>query len=106
MISGLKGLTLRECASACLLHSTAISIVSESSSSFSEVSSNKVFYLVRKLCTYTIQKNIRWSWLFILLWAKKNTNCLLAKSDFVFSSIVTTNIQKTLEFTNTGAEHA
>jgi len=39
-----------------------------------------------------------WSRLFILFWAKKNTSCFVAiKSDFVFSSIVTTNIQKTLQ---------
>jgi len=39
-------------------------------------------------------------------WAKKNTSGFVAiKSDFVFSSIVTTNIQKTLQPTNTGAEH-
>jgi len=36
---------------------------------------------------------------------KKNTNCFVAiKSDFVFSSIVTTDIQKTLQPTNTEAE--
>ena len=39
-------------------------------------------------------------------WAKKNTNCFVEiRSDFVFSSIVTTNIQKTLHPTNTGAQH-
>ena len=43
--------------------------------------------------------------LFVLFWAKKNTNCFVAiKSDFVFSSIVTTDIQKTLQPTNTEAE--
>ena len=37
---------------------------------------------------------------------KKNTNCFVTiKMDFVFSSIVTTDIQKTLQSTNTGAEH-
>jgi len=37
---------------------------------------------------------------------KKNTNCFVTiKNDFVFSSIITTNIQKTLQPTNTGAEH-
>jgi len=37
---------------------------------------------------------------------KKNTNGFVAiKSDFVFSSIITTNIQKTLQPINTGAEH-
>jgi len=36
----------------------------------------------------------------------KNTDCFVAiKSDFVFSSIVTTHIQKTLESTGTRAEH-
>jgi len=80
--------------------------------------------------------------LFIVFWAKKNTNCFQAdkldllaifllladvsptyssglpqgkknktncfvtiKNDFVFSSIITTNIQKTLQPTNAGAEH-
>ena len=39
-------------------------------------------------------------------WAKQNTNCFVTiKSDFVFTSIVTTNIQTTLQPTNTGAEH-
>jgi len=41
----------------------------------------------------------------VLFWAKKNTNFVANKSDFVFSSIVSTNIQKTLQLTNTGAEH-
>jgi len=37
--------------------------------------------------------------------AKKNTKCFVAvKSNFVFSSIVRTNIQKTLQPANTGAE--
>jgi len=37
---------------------------------------------------------------------KKNTNYFAAiKSDLVFSSIVTANMQKTLQSTNTGAEH-
>jgi len=41
-----------------------------------------------------------------IFWAKKNTNYFVTvKSDFVFSSIVTTNIQKTLQPVNTGAEH-
>jgi len=36
---------------------------------------------------------------------KKSTNCFVAnKSDVVFNSIFT-NVQKTLESTNTGAEH-
>ena len=44
--------------------------------------------------------------LIILFWVKKNTNCFdTIKSDFVFSSIVTTNIQKTLQPINAGAEH-
>ena len=38
--------------------------------------------------------------------AKNNTNCFVTiKSDFVFCSIVTTNIQKTLQPVSTGAEH-
>jgi len=42
----------------------------------------------------------------ILFWAKKNTNCFVTiKNEFVFSSIITTNIQKTMQPTNTGAEH-
>ena len=37
---------------------------------------------------------------------KKNTNRFVTiKNDFVLSSIITTNIQKTLQPTNTGAEH-
>jgi len=40
-------------------------------------------------------------------WGKNNTDCCVAiKGNFVFSSIVTTKILKTLESTNTGAEHA
>jgi len=39
-------------------------------------------------------------------WAKKNTSCFVTiKNDFVFSSIITTNVQKTLQPTNTGDEH-
>jgi len=37
---------------------------------------------------------------------KKNIVLLQFKSNFVFSSIVTTNIQKTLQPANTGAELA
>jgi len=38
-------------------------------------------------------------------WEKKNTNCFVTiKGDFVFSRMATTNIKKTLESTNTGAE--
>jgi len=37
---------------------------------------------------------------------KKNTNCFVEiKADFVFSNRVTTNIQKTVQPTTTGAEH-
>jgi len=43
-------------------------------------------------------KNIRWSRLCTLFGSKKNTSSFVAiKSGFVFNSIVTTNIQKTLE---------
>jgi len=67
----------------------------------------KVFRLVKKLCTYTVQKHILWSRLFIMFGAKKNTSCFVTiKGNFVFSCIFTTNIQKTWESTNTGDEHA
>ena len=36
--------------------------------------------------------------------AKKDTNSFVKQGNFVFRSIVTTDIQKTLESTNTGAE--
>jgi len=44
--------------------------------------------------------------LFTLFSAKKNTSCFAAiESNFVLSRIVTTNIHKTLQPTNTGDEH-
>ena len=59
------------------------------------------FSLAKKSYMYTIQKNIRWSRLFIDFGPKKYTNNFLAiESDLIFSSIITTNIQKTLEFSN------
>jgi len=52
----------------------------------------------------TIRKNIPWSKVFIIL-GQKCTNCFVAiKSDFMCSSIITTNI-KTQESTNTRAKH-
>ena len=68
-----------------------------SSSCFSEAFNHTSrFWLGQKTYLYTIQKNIRWSRLFIVFVPKKYTNSLLAiKSDFVFSSTVTINIQKT-----------
>ena len=73
-----------------------------SSSSFSEAFNHTSrFWLGQKTCLYNILNNIRWSRLFIVFGPKKYTNSLLAiKSDFVFSSIVTTNIQKTPESSN------
>ena len=62
----------------------------------------KVFHLVKKLYTYTIQKNIWWSRLFIILGGKRTPIVLLQlQNNFVFISIVTTNLQKTLVLEST-----
>jgi len=102
--------TDQKCLWVCLLHSVVISLVSEyhHHSSMMHLSTHQDISLGLKIVrvAYTIYKNIWQGRLFIVFWAKKNTNCFVAiKSNFVFSSIVTTNIQKTLQPTNTGAEH-
>jgi len=49
-----------------------------------------------------VHKKFWWSRLFVLFWARKIINYIVAiQGDVVFSSIVTTNIQKTLHPTNT-----
>ena len=100
--------TDRTCLWACLLRNVAISFASEyhHHPSVKYVSTHQGISLGQKLYTYTVQKNIWWSSLFIIFGATKSTNCFVTiKGDFVFSRIVTTDIQKTLESTNTGSEH-
>jgi len=63
--------------------------------------------MVRKLYTYVIhhsEKHVMEQVVYTF-WGNK-TNCFIAiKGYFVSGSIVNTNIQKTLQSTNTGAEH-
>jgi len=60
----------------------------------------------RRIRSHFHLKNICYSRLFTLFSAKKNTSCFAAiESNFVLSRIVTTNIHKTLQPTNTGDEH-
>jgi len=78
-----------------------------SSSSFSEAFSDtltKIFGLVEISYLYAVQKNIRWSRLFIVFGSKislhQDYSFLAIKNDLIFCSIITTNIQKTLETSN------
>ena len=78
-----------------------------SSSSFSEAFSDtltKIFGQVEISNLYTVQKNIPWSRLFIVFGSKislhEECSFLAIKSDLIFSSIISTNIQKTLESPN------
>ena len=93
------------------VHSTVISLFSEyhHHPSVRHLSTHQgiSLHLVKNLYTCTVQKNVWWSRVFILFWTKRNTKCCFVtiKNDFVFSSIVTTYIQKTLQPTDTGAEH-
>ena len=65
------------------------------------------YFTWSKNCTRTpFRKTLDGAGYLYFFWAKKNTNCFVTiKSDFEFSSTVTTNIQKILQPTNTGAEH-
>jgi len=55
------------------------------------------FGLAIKSYLYTTQKNIRCSRSFIVIGPKKYNSVLAIISDFVSSSIITTNIQRILE---------
>jgi len=100
--------TDQKCLWVCLLDSTVISLVSECHHhpSMMHLSTHQDISLGLKIVHLHHLENVWWARLFILFWAKKNTSCFVTiKSDFMLSSIITTHIQKTLQPTNTGAEH-
>jgi len=52
-----------------------------------------------------LEKHLMGQVVYTFLGKKEHQFFVTIKSDFVFSSIVTTNIQQTLQPTTTGAEH-
>ena len=54
---------------------------------------------------YCSEKHLREEVVYTFLGKKEHQFLVAIESNFVFSSIVTTNIQKTLQSTNTEAEH-
>jgi len=100
--------TDQKCLRVCLLHSIVSSLVSECHHhpSMMHLSTHQdISPSLKTVHIHDLDKHMMGQIVYTF-WAKKNTNCFVTiESDFVFSSIATTNIQKTLQPTNTGAEH-
>jgi len=98
----------QKCLWVCLLHSIIISLVSEQHHhpSMMHLSTHQGVSLGQKIShVHHLEKHLMGHAVYTFL-GKKNIVLLQFKSNFVFSSIVTTNIQKTLQPANTGAELA